>query len=165
VRPTLVFGKEDILVNNIAWLMRKSPLFPIFGSGGYRVQPVFVEDLAQIAVRQAAAEAGTTVDAIGPETYTFQELLECMRAKLRLRTRLVQVPPGLGVLAGKVISLFLRDVLLTRDELKGLMDEMLTSAQAPNGTASFSAWLEANRETVGMVYSSEVKRHFHWKAG
>lgn len=164
VRPTLVFGEEDILVNNIAWLMRKSPLFPVFGAGEYRVMPVFVEDLAQIAVGEAGQAPGRTVDAIGPETYTFRELLECMRAKLHLHTRLVSIPPGLGIFAGQVLSLLLRDVLLTRNELKGLMDEMLTSEQAPNGTTKFSDWLETNRENVGMAYSSEVKRHFHWKA-
>jgi nucleoside-diphosphate-sugar epimerase len=164
VRPTLVFGKEDILVNNIAWLMRKSPVFPIFGSGSYRVQPVFVQDLAQIAMRQAASEAGTTIDAIGPETFTFQELVECMAESINRHPRLVRVAPRLGIFSGQVLSLFLRDVLLTRNELKGLMDEMLTSEQTPNGATKFSDWVEENKETIGARYSSEVRRHFRWTA-
>jgi len=164
VRPTLVFGKEDILVNNIAWLIRTSPVFPIFGSGRYRVQPVFVEDLAEIAIRQAAGPAGTTVDAIGPETFTFQELVSLIAAKIGRSPVLVNVPPSLGIFCGRILSVFLRDVLLTRNELKGLMDEMLTSGQAPNGTTRFSDWLEKNRSAVGNNYSSEIARHFRWTA-
>lgn len=164
VRPTLVFGKEDILVNNIAWLIRKSPIFPIFGSGRYRVQPVFVEDLAEIAVRQSIDTPGTTVDAIGPETFTFQELVMLIAERIGRHPRIIKFPPSLGILCGHILGLFLRDVLLTRNELKGLMDEMLTSAQAPNGTTRFSDWLEKNKTTVGGSYSSEVARHFRWSA-
>jgi uncharacterized protein YbjT (DUF2867 family) len=164
VRPTLVFGEEDILVNNIAWLIRKSPVFPIFGSGRYRVQPVFVEDLAEIAVRQSTSMPGTTVDAIGPETFTFQELVMLIAEKIGKNPKVVRVPPFLGIFCGRILGMFLRDVLLTRNELKGLMDEMLTSGQAPNGATKFSYWLEKNKSTVGGCYSSEVERHFRWSA-
>ena len=164
VRPTLVFGREDILVNNIAWLIRKSPVFPIFGSGRYRVQPVFFEDLAHIAVWQPASPAGATIDAIGPETYTFEEFIKLIAEKIGRHPGFVRVPPGLGIFCGQVLSIFLKDVLLTRNELKGLMDEMLTSEQMPNGPTKFSDWLETNKETIGASYSSEVGRHFRWSA-
>jgi NADH dehydrogenase len=164
VRPTLVFGKEDILVNNIAWLIRKSPVFPIFGSGRYRVQPVFVEDVAEIAIRQSTETAGTTVDAIGPDTFTFQEFVALIARKIGRDPKMVRVPPSLGVFAGQFLGIFLRDVLLTRNELQGLMDELLTSEQVPNGTTRFSDWLEMNKSTVGCAYSSEVARHFRWSA-
>jgi len=164
VRPTLVFGKEDILVNNIAWLIRKSPVFPIFGSGGYRIQPVFVEDLAEIAIRESINNAGATIDAIGPDTFTFHELVTLIAAKIGRSPILLKVPPSLGIFAGRIISLFLRDVLLTRNELKGLMAEMLTSEQAPNGTTKFADWLESNKATIGSSYSSEIGRHFRWSA-
>lgn len=164
VRPTLVFGKEDILVNNIAWLIRTSPVFPIFGSGRYRVQPVFVEDLAEITIRQSTSTAGATVDAIGPETFTFHELVALIAEKIGKNPIFVKVPASLGISCGHILGIFLRDVLLTRNELKGLMDEMLTSEQAPNGTTRFSDWLERNKSTVGGFYSSEVARHFRWSA-
>jgi NADH dehydrogenase len=163
VRPTLVFGREEILVNNIAWLMRTFPVFPIFGSGQYRVQPVSVEDLAAIAVASAQPGPSLTLDAIGPETYTFKQLVELIAAKVRPGVRLVHVPPALGIAAGRLIGLLVGDVLLTPDELHGLMDEMLTSQQPPNGTARFSDWIEANKETAGRAYTSELARHFHWR--
>jgi NADH dehydrogenase len=164
VRPSLVFGDEDILLNNIAWLIRKSPVFPVFGSGRYRVQPVFVGDLATIAIRQSAEAAGAAVDAIGPETFTFRELVALIAEKLGKNPRFVSVPPFVGILCGRILGVFLGDVLLTRNELKGLMNEMLISKQPPNGVTKFSDWLERNKATVGGRYSSEVARHFRWRA-
>ncbi len=163
VRPTLVFGKEDILVNNIAWLIRTFPLFPIFGSGSYRVQPVFVEDLAAIAVDAASGPPGLVRDAIGPETFTFEELVRLIASQVRPRTRFLHVPPALGIAAGRLVGLALGDVVLTRDELRGLMDEMLTSREAPNGPTRFSDWLAEHRDDVGAAYSSELARHFRWR--
>jgi uncharacterized protein YbjT (DUF2867 family) len=163
VRPTLVFGKEDILVNNIAWLLRKSPLFPLFGDGNYRVQPVFVEDLAEIALNQSTATPGATVDAIGPETFTFAEMVRLIAKTIGRNPAFVHFPPAAGIFCGKILGMFLHDVLLTRNELRGLMGEMLTSPQSPNGLTGFSDWLQQNRTTVGDHYSSEIARHFRWR--
>ncbi len=162
VRPTLVFGREDILVNNIGWLMRKFPAFPIFGSGQYKVQPVFVEDLAGIAVASAREPGNVTLDAIGPEMFTFEELVRLIAARIKSGVRLIHISPSLGILLGRLIGFGLGDVVLTRDELKGLMDELLTSNQVPNGTTRFSDWLESNGDELGSRYSSEIKRHFKW---
>ncbi len=163
VRPTLVYGKEDILVNNIAWLIRKFPFFPVFGGGDYRLQPVFVEDLARIAVDQIKGEASVTLDAIGPEAYTFREFILLIAEKLERNTRMINLPPGLGIPLGKVIGSLLSDVLLTENELRGLMEEYLTSPQEPNGSNRFSTWLDENKRTLGNVYSSEIARHFKWQ--
>jgi NADH dehydrogenase len=163
IRPTLVFGKEDILVNNIGWLIRKFPVFPIFGSGGYKVQPVFVEDLARIAVASAGEPGNITLDAIGPETFNFEGLVKLIAAKIKPGVALVHIPPSLGILLGKLIGMGLGDVILTRDELKGLMDELLTSKQAPNEGTRFTDWLETNGIELGSAYSSEIRRHFKWR--
>ncbi len=162
VRPTLVFGKEDILVNNIAWLLRRFPVFPIMGSGSYHLQPVFVGDLAQIAVQHATGPAAITVDAIGPETFTFEQLVRLIALKMNRKVWFVKMPPAAGIFLGRIIGLFLRDVLLTGNELKGLMEELLTSPQEPNAPTRFSDWLEENRDTIGSAYSSEIARHFRW---
>ena len=161
VRPTLVFGKEDILVNNIAWLIRRFPIFPIFGSGCYKVQPVYVGDLAAIAVAQAN-EPESTVDAIGEETFSFEEMVRLMISRLNPHSRLVHMSPGLGIFCGKIIGCFRNDILLTAGELAGLMQSLLTSDQKPNGVTRFSDWLQSNKETLGSSYSSELDRHFRW---
>ena len=161
IRPTLVFGKEDILVNNIAWLLRKFPVFAVFGSGEYRLQPVYVGDLADIAVESASDPDNSTIDAIGPEIYTFEQFVRTIASALKARTRLLHVPPALGIALGMMIGYGLGDVILTMDELHGLMDEKLTSSQAPNGSTGFSTWLEDHGDTLGTKYSSEIERHFY----
>ncbi len=160
VRPTLVFGPGDILVNNIAWLIRQFPVFPIFGSGRYRVQPIYAEDLAAIAVESAKEDHCVTLDAIGPENWTFHDFVHCIASQIKPGERFTTVPPWAGIALGRLIGLAVRDVLLTRDELQGLMDNLLTSSQNPNGPTRFSEWLAANREQVGTAYSSELARHF-----
>jgi NADH dehydrogenase len=164
VRPTLVFGKEDILVNNIAWLIRKFPLFPIASDGSYKLQPVFVDDLARIAVESARGSDSTTIDVIGPETYTFRELTETIAAAIDKKVTFLSVPPWLVIGSGKLVGLFLGDVILTDDELDGLMTERLTSVQEPNAPARLSDWLVENKKTVGSHYSSELDRHWRWSA-
>lgn len=160
VRPTVVFGKEDILINNIAWMMRKFPVFPIFGSGQYLVQPVYVEDLASIAVASADDTDSRIIDAVGPETFRFEELLRLIASTIERNVKFVHLPPTLGLLLGHLIGLVVGDVVLTKDELKGLMDNLLYSEQSPNGETLFSEWLSSNKNSVGRTYSSELKRHF-----
>ncbi len=164
VRPALVFGPEDILVNNIAWLIRRFPIFPIFGGGEYRVQPVFVDDLAALAVASAEEEQSRVLDAVGPEVFTFREFVSLIASELRPSVKLVQVPPRAGIVLGRIIGFGLRDILLTSPELEGLMAGLLTSSGPPNGPTRFTEWLKSNKPVLGAAYSSELARHFRWRA-
>ena len=163
VRPTLVFGKEDILVNNIAWLIRHFPFFPLFGDGKYKIQPVDVQDLARIAVEASRFPTGTITDAVGPESFTFDQFVALIIEALGSRCRPVRISPTLGIGFGKLIGLAVGDILLTSDELRGLMSNLLISDQNPNGVVRFSEWLKEHRDLLGATYSSEVRRHFRWR--
>jgi NADH dehydrogenase len=163
IRPTLVFGIEDILVNNIAWTIRKFPVIPVFGSGDYKIQPVCAEDLATIAVDASRSDGSLTIDAIGPEIFSYKEFLELIARELKRTVAFIHTSPTLGILLGNMIGLFVRDVVLTKDELRGLMANKLTSKQDPNGTISFSDWLQDNKHAIGTKYTSELNRHFFWK--
>jgi NADH dehydrogenase len=163
VRPTLVFGEGDILVNNIARLMRVFPVFPIFGDGRYEVQPVHVDDVADLALICAQAPGSGMVDAIGPERFAFKDFLRLIAENIRPRILFVPMPPAVAIAFGWVIGRALGDVLLTADELRGLMQGLLTSRQTPIGKIVFSEWLQANREKIGRSYASEIKRHYAWK--
>ena len=160
VRPTLVFGLEDILINNIAWLLRRFPLFAVPGSGDYRVQPVFVEDVAELAVRLAHQEEDVVVDAAGPETYTFDELVRLIASTIHSRARIIHLRPGLALLVTKAIGGLVRDVVLTREEIDGLIANLLISEGPPTGQALLSDWLRRNGVRVGARYASELSRHF-----
>lgn len=160
VRPTVVFGREDILINNIAWFLRRSPVFTVFGSGDYPVQPVYVEDVAEIAVDAAHKDGDLVIDAAGPETYTFDELLRLIAATVGARTRLVHVRPALAYWLSRMAGLPLRDVVVTRDEIEGLSRGLLVSGGPPAGRTRLSQWLAENAAGVGARYASELQRHY-----
>jgi uncharacterized protein YbjT (DUF2867 family) len=160
VRPTLVFGREDILVNNIAWILRRFPAFLIPGDGGYRVQPVSVDDTAAIAVAAATGAEGQTLDAAGPDTYTFAELVRAVAESVDSRARFVRSSPRLALGLTQLGGIALRDVVLTRDELGGLMASLLVSAESPRGHDRFGAWLAEEGDRLGRRYVSELARNF-----
>ena len=78
IRPTLVFGDGDLLLNNMAWALRRFPVFPVCGSGDYPVQPVYAEDLAAQAVEAGSQSENSVADAAGPDTFSFEALLRLL---------------------------------------------------------------------------------------
>jgi uncharacterized protein YbjT (DUF2867 family) len=157
VRPTLVFGSNDILLNNIAWILRRFPVFAIPGGGAYRVQPVSIRDTARICVE---ARSGETVDAAGPETITFRELVACLRDAIGARTRIVGGSAALAAPLTRLAGVLLRDVIVTGDELAGLGRSLLTSTEEPRGVDRFTDWAPSQAATLGHTYVSELKRNF-----
>jgi uncharacterized protein YbjT (DUF2867 family) len=160
VRPTLVFGPEDILVNNIAWGLRRFPVFLMPGRGDYRVQPVSVGDTARIVVEAGLAGENVEIDAAGPETLTFEELVRLVGEAVGARRRILHTPPWLALAAGRLVGWAQRDVILTRDELLGLMASLLTSDGDPLGRDRFGDWVAATADTLGRAYVSELERNF-----
>lgn len=160
VRPTLVFGPRDILVNNIAWSLRRSPVFPVAGDGGYRVQPVSVEDVASLCVDAGERDEAVVADAAGPETLTFEELVRLVAAAVGRPARIVHVPPRVVLALARILGMLMRDVMLTGEELAGLRASLLTSAEPPRGRASFRSWLSRSGASLGAGYVSELARNF-----
>lgn len=160
LRPTLVFGEGDILVNNIAWALHRFPAFPVYGNGDYPVQPVYAGDLAEQAV-SAGSQSGCSVsDAAGPDTMSFEALLRLLTAALGVRSRLVHTPPAVGLALTGLVGLLMRDVVLTRDEIAGLMAGLLISDAPPTGTTNLSSWLDRNADGLGRRYVSELRRNW-----
>ena len=160
IRPTLVFGEGDLLLNNMAWALRRFPVFPVFGRGDYPVQPIYAGDLAAQAVEAGSRTDRFVADSAGPETFTFEELLRLLALAVGARVRLVRTLPSLGFALTKLVGLFLRDVGLTRDEVDGLMAGLLTSAEPPTGTTRLADWLGDNNEILGRRYVSERRRNY-----
>jgi uncharacterized protein YbjT (DUF2867 family) len=160
LRPTVIFGKEDILINNIAWFVRTFPVFAVPGSGRYRLQPIYVEDMATLAVEVGQGKENIILDAVGPETFTFDDLVRLIAAKIGRKTGLIHLPGTLVFVLTSLMGRFIGDTVLTWEEVKGLLDDLLASSQPPTGATRFSEWLEGNAEALGLEYSSEVARHF-----
>jgi NADH dehydrogenase len=158
LRPTVLFGKEDVLVNNIAWMLRRFPVFGVFGDGLYKIQPIFVDDLAALAVAWGQSRENATVDAIGPETFTYRELVETVGAAIGCRRPLMRIPPRMGYLISKLVGAAVGDVLVTREEIAGLMENRLYTNSPPAGRTALSDWLEKHAKDLGRQYSSEMAR-------
>ena len=160
LRPTLVFGVEDILINNIAWLLRHLPVFAIPGAGDYRVQPVFVVDVAELAVAAGRESGNKVMDAVGPEIYTFQELVQLIAGKVGSHARILHLPPALALFLSRLVGRVVHDVVLTHEEVEGLMAGLLASSNEPTGHTRLSEWASRHAHLLGRRYASELHRHF-----
>lgn len=161
IRPTWIFGgQRDVLTNNIAWILRRMPVFALPGNGSYPVQPVHVDDLARICVDAADSGGDPVLDAAGPETMPFRDLVALIRSAVNARSPIFHIPPPLMAAAARGLGLLVRDVVLTPDEITGLMAGLLVSHNPPLGQIAFREWLEQHKTSIGRSYANELHRHF-----
>jgi len=160
VRPTLIFGQGDILINNIAWILRRSPVFGIPGRGDYRLQPVAGEDVAEIATWAAEQVDNLTVDAAGPDIIYYSEMVESIAIAVARHPRFVYLSPRNAMRAVRVLGRMVNDIVLNEPELEGLMSELLVSSERPRGTRRLDNWLLTHADTIGRTYASELARHW-----
>jgi uncharacterized protein YbjT (DUF2867 family) len=160
VCPTVIYSTEDILINNIAWIVRRFPAFGVPGKGSYGLQPIYVEDMADIMAEAGSRTDNAHLDAVGPEVFAFDELVRLIARKLNRRVMIVHMPPWLALLASQLIGLMVGDVVLTHEEVDGLMANLLVSKRPPTGTTKLSEWISQNADKVGLRYASELGRHF-----
>lgn len=158
LRPTVLFGKEDILINNIAWMLRRLPVFGVFGSGKYRLQPIYVDDLAELAVEQGESKENVVINAIGPETFTYRELVKTVAGIIGKKRPIVSVPPFFGYMAAKLIGKLVGDVTITREEIEGLMGDLLYVNSPPAGKTKLTDWAKEHADSLGKKYTSELAR-------
>jgi NADH dehydrogenase len=160
VRPSVLFGGPGVLLNNIAWLLRHLPVFAIAGKGDYRIRPIHVEDLANLCVELGSSRDEVIVDAVGPESLTFNELVTLIRTAVGGRSRVVHVPGEIVAMAARALGRILHDVLLSREELFAMMDGLADSPAAPIGETSVSEWIARHGDELGRRYANELDLHF-----
>lgn len=158
LRPAVLFGGEDILINNIAWALQTLPVFGLFGDGSYRLQPIFVDDLAKLAVEQGQSGENAIINAIGPETFTYRELVQTLGEIIGKRRPVLAMPPPVGYWAGRVIGMLMKDVFITREEITGLMADLLYVDAPSAGETRLTDWAKTNASTLGMHYAGELAR-------
>ena len=158
VRPTVLYGhRQDVLVNNIAWMLRRFPLFGMFGDGKYPVQPIYADDVANICINQGQLSENTVVDAAGPETFEYREFLQILSEAMGRRTVLIPIPDLLTLMVGQLMGLFLQDIVITEAEIRGLRQGLTASSEEPLGTTSFREWAEENGANLGRKYRNDIK--------
>ena len=158
VRPGVLFGRSDILVNNIAWVLRRMPIFGVFGDGMYRLRPLHVEDMASLLVEHANMSGDFTVDAVGPEEFSYIGLVRTLAEILQVRRPIMRIPSPIAFACSKLLNPFVKDVIITKEEVKGLMRGLLDSENPSTGTIKLTQWAKEHRDTLGYRYASEVGR-------
>jgi NADH dehydrogenase len=160
LRPAILFGGDGVLLNNIAWLLRRLPVFAVGGSGDYRIRAIHIDDLARLAVEAGASRTDSVTDAVGPDRPTFLELVRLIRSAVGSRAPIIRVPGVTVPLMSSVLGLFLRDVLLTADEYRAMADGLADTEGPATGSISLRNWISENADSLGRTYANEIGRHF-----
>lgn len=160
VRPTVLFGGTDVFVSNIAWLLRRFPIFGVADDGRYGIQPVHVEDHARLMVEAGARNADEIFDSAGPEAFTFEDLVRTIARAIDRPARIVHVPPAALMAASRLIGTLVRDVVLNREELDGLLRGLMGSKETARGKIHFTDWLTSASGELGRRYANEISRHY-----
>jgi len=160
LRPAILFGRDGVLLNNIAWLLRRLPVFAIGGRADYRIRGIHVDDLAELAVDHARGTRDVIVDAVGPERPTFYELVDMIRTAVGSQARLVRVPGSVIPLLSFVLNALVHDVVLTADEYRAMAGGLADVDGPATAPSSVSAWIRKHGDSLGVRYANELDRHF-----
>lgn len=160
LRPAILFGGDGVLLNNIAWLLRRLPVFAVGGSGGYRIRPIHIDDLARLCLRAGSSDGNAVIDAVGPERPTFLELVWLIRGAVGSTAKVIRVPGALMPPLSGLLGLALRDRLLNREEYYAMADGLADTDGPATGGIALSDWLDQNAGTLGRRYANELDRHF-----
>lgn len=160
VRPSVLFGGSEVLLSNVAWLLRHLHVFTVPGDGRYPIRPTHVEDLADLMVELGAGEENTIRNAGGPETFEFGALVRLIRDATGARALVGRAPRSLVLPLTRVVNSITRDITVTRDELGALMDGLASCDGPPVGDRRYTDYLTAHASTYGRTYTNEIRRNF-----
>ena len=131
LRPSAIFGPGDALLNKLGALARRSPVVPLFGNGRTRLQPVFVEDVAEacVSVLGDPSTACRVYELGGPRVYAYRELVQLVLGQMSQRKVIIPVPFLVWDILAAVMALH-ADPPLTRDQVKLLKRDNVVAEQA-----------------------------------
>ncbi|CAN5870126.1 hypothetical protein BH23ACT12_BH23ACT12_17510 [soil metagenome] len=161
VRPTVIFGRGDVFINNIAWISRRFPIIGIPGNGQYKIQPVHVDDVARICVELGAVHDNIVTDAAGPETFTWKQFLRAIGEGVGHPRPVFPAPVPAALAMAGLIGKLVDDVVVNRQELDGLMAGLVASDQRPAaGRIALTDWITRHAGELGTTWASEIGRNY-----
>jgi uncharacterized protein YbjT (DUF2867 family) len=160
VRPSVLFGGDEILLNNVAWLLRHLHVFAVPGDGRYPIRPTHVEDLAELMVALGTTDGSFTRNAGGPETFEFGELVRRIKAAVGARALVVKLPKAAVLPLLPIVNRITGDVTIHPAELDALVDGLAACDGPPAGARRLTDFLAARADTLGTSYANEVRRNF-----
>jgi uncharacterized protein YbjT (DUF2867 family) len=159
-RPAILFGGHGVLLNNIGWLLRRLPVFAVGGRGDYRIRPIHVDDLARLCLQLGERPDSVTVDAVGPDSLAFLDMVRAIRAAVGSRALVVPAPGWAIPPLSAALGAALHDVLLTRAEYQAMADGLADSDAPATGSTSLTEWIAAHGDELGRSYANELTRHY-----
>ncbi len=131
IRPSVMFGRGDAFVTPVAKMLRRLPVFPLFGGGQTRLQPAYVEDVAE-AIARAVQNSRSEMyyELGGPRVYTYRSLLEVIARSLGKKPLLVPVPFGLWRMLALIAEIFPQPAI-TRNQVELMQIDSVASPGAP----------------------------------
>jgi NADH dehydrogenase len=160
VRPSVLFGGAEILLNNVAWLLRHLPIFTVPGDGGYPIRPTHVEDLTDLMASLGGQDENVVRNAGGPQTFEFGALVRLIRDAIGAKALVINAPRALVLPLTRAIGLLTRDVTVHPSELDALMAGVASCDGPTAGDRSFTQYLAAQAPQYGRHYANEVNRNF-----
>jgi uncharacterized protein YbjT (DUF2867 family) len=155
-RPSVMFGPDDAFLTTILGLLRRLPVYPMFGHGQTRLQPVHVEDVAEAVARviERGDSPGSTFECGGPRVLSYDELIATVARAARLQARRIPVPfavwHGLARLAE-----MLPYAALTRNQVE-LMEIDTVASQRARGLADLDIRPRDLERTVELIAFPEI---------
>jgi uncharacterized protein YbjT (DUF2867 family) len=132
IRSAVMFGPDDAFLNTLIQLLRRLPVYPMFGRGETRLQPADVEDVGEAVARlmQRTGTEAITVECGGPRVYSYDELLRTIARAANVRRILVPVPfAAWHALAG--VAEMLPGAPITRNQVELMQIDTVVSADVP----------------------------------
>jgi len=137
LRPSVVFGSEDQFFNRFAAMSRFGPILPVVGAET-KFQPVYVDDVAQAAVKAVLGEAAPGIYELGgPDVHSFRELMQKMLQVVQRRRLIMNIPFFVARIMGGVFDLLqtvtlglFTNGLITRDQVRNLARDNVVSPRA-----------------------------------
>ncbi len=161
LRPAILFGGDGVLLNNIAWLLRRLPVFAIGGRGSYRIRPIHIDDLARLSVSLGAQRRHNGGRCRGPGTPDLRRAGPADPGHGReAAPASCNVPGAIMPALSSALGLVLRDVLLSREEYQAMAAGLADTDGEATGTIAVSHWLADHAEILGRRYANEIDRHF-----
>jgi NADH dehydrogenase len=121
---------------------------------------VHVDDLARLCLRLGGRDDDVLLDAVGPQSMTFREMITSIRAAVGSRAVVIPVPGSLVPPLSAALGLVLRDVLLTREEYRAMAEGLADSDGPATGETAFTDWVAQHGADLGRSYANELDLHF-----
>ena len=160
VRPQLVFGDGELLINNLAWTLRKSRWAPVPGDGRYLMQPIHADDYADLIVAVARTEQRGVVDGVGPDVLTYDDMVRLVGEAIGRSPRIIHVHPRIFARAARVVSRFFTEPTVLKYEVYGCLVENGVVPRQPQGSRRLVDWLRERKDSLGRRYADQDHRPF-----